>query len=1092
MSGKSVLLSRLGCGLVLLFGACFALDAWATLSVSPPTVTGTIHYSPTPPALTITAPVAVTIVNTQNLEFKGSLGTAGNLSINGVNIPLTPDHTFDYVTPLNEGPNTISFLGVDLGGNQTTLTRTIDLDTTPPDAPDTGLITVTPAYNGDISVSGAAGSVDPDTQITIVDLNTGIQVTVTSDGGGAFSTTIAAQTGDPIQIIATDPAGNTNDATAQVPVMITVTSLTLTTNQFGYVLTGQLDEAATLTVDGTAVQVNPDLTFSDPVPLNSGSNTFTLVATNPANNETFQTVAVVVLDDEPPTITITSPGPYTNQAHITITGSVSFLSGDGTLRDSDGNNIPLTHGAFSYLVRPPLQGGMNSFTFYATDNFANDESSQLTWSTIFDPGPLLIDATHVSATDILDGSGNPTGQTTVTGAAGAVYKDPNYGAPISVMVTGVASGQSAAPATPDSTGAFSTILSASAEVPFNIVATDQAGNSANLRVQFGTSCYVDSATLDTQLTVADGGGTISGPNGGTALFHITRSGELSFDTYVDYQTGQTGDTAVSGTDYTGGTGSFKIPAGATDADLSIPLLDSNGNGPDKTFTLHILGVHNVIGTSGDLTLGSCVTPVTVIGTEHYNIVPTTITVTGPAATTFESPYQVVTGSVTAGAGETVTLTVDGKTVTLNPDDTFSAYITLRQGTNNYTLVATDGSGNTTTLVETYTLNTPSLPAPAGAFLQFQTTAGSCASSCTVTITGQPGSANPGATVTVTDVTDGQSNSGTANSDGSFSVIVQGNLSDQFEVAISTADGQQSMPIFAHGDDAPLTLSVISPAISQPCSCATVVGNSVNISGTYTGPVNTGITVNSEPAQIINGNFYMNNLPLVPGTANTVNIVATAPGGLWTATTVTINSTAPTSTLVLTATPGDSGMAPLAMTFNYSFQGAAPQIQTVEMSYLGTCNSSISGCTYNVNSNDPGVALGYTYLTPGTYPATLTLIDTDGNSYQATLNVVVVDPSAIDAAIRKTWSDFTAALSTGNRAAALNALDYTGQQNYGPVFDALLPEMPTIVSGFSPLTQSSITTSNGEYFLVRTQDGQKNAFFVDFILDMDGVWRLDSM
>lgn len=1087
MSGKSVLLSRLGCGLVLLFGAGFALDAWATLSVSPPTVTGTIHYSPTPPALTITAPVAVTAVNTQNLEFKGSLGTAGNLSINGVNVPLAPDHTFDYVAPLNQGPNTISFLGVDLGGNQTNLTRTIDLDTTPPDAPDMSLITVSPAYNGDISVSGTAGSVDPDTQITIVDLSTGVQVTVTSDGSGAFSTTIAAQTGDPIQIIVTDPAGNTSSDQDQVPVMITVTSTTLTTNQLGYVLTGELDEAATLTVNGTPVQVNnQDLTFSDPVPLNSGSNTFTLVATNPANNETFQTVVVVVLDDEPPVITITSPGAYTNQANITITGSVSFLSGDGTLRDSDGNNIALNHGAFSYLVRPPLQGGVNSFTFYATDTFANDESSQLTWSTIFDPGPLVIDATRLSAADILDGSGHPTGQTTVTGAAGAVTKDPNYGAPISVTVTGVASGQSASPVAPDSTGAFGAILSASAEAPLNIVTTDLAGNTANMRVQLGPSCYSDSSTLDTQLTVADGSGTVSGPNGGTALFHITRTGELSFDTYVDYRT--TDGSAVAGQDYTPSVGSFKVPAGVTDVDLSIPLLDSNGNSPDKTFTLQILGVHNAIGTSGSLTLGSCVTPASVTGTEHFNIVPVTITVTGPTATTFESPYQVVTGSVTAGAGEPVTLTAVGKIVTLNSDDTFSAYITLQPGTNNYTLVATDASGNTASLVETYTLNAPSMPTLGGTSIQFQSPPGSGM----VTITGQPGSAPQGATVTVTDVTDGQSNSGTADADGSYSVTVQGNLSDQFEVVISTPDGHQSMPVFAHGDDAPLSISVTSPAISQSCSCVTVVGNSVNISGTYTGPVNTGITVNSEPAQIINGNFYLNNLPLVAGTANTVNIVATAPGGLWTATTVTINSTAPTSTVVLAATPGDSGMAPLTMTFNYSFQGTAPQIQTVEMSYLGTCNSGISGCTYDVNSNDPGVALSYTYLASGTYPATLTLIDINGNSYQATLNVVVEDPSAIDAAIRKTWSDFTAALGTGNRAAALNALDYTGQQNYSPVFDALLPEMPTIVSGFSPLTQSSITISDGEYFLVRTQDGQKNAFFVDFILDMDGVWRLDSM
>lgn len=47
-----------------------------------------------------------------------------------------------------------------------------------------------------------------------------------------------------------------------------------------------------------------------------------------------------------------------------------------------------------------------------------------------------------------------------------------------------------------------------------------------------------------------------------------------------------------------------------------------------------------------------------------------------------------------------------------------------------------------------------------------------------------------------------------------------------------------------------------------------------------------------------------------------------------------------------------------------------------------------------------------------------------------------------------WGDMTAGLASGNKGAAMSVLDYTAQQNYGPVFDSLLPEMPTIVSSFS--------------------------------------------
>src|SRR6185437_14746191 len=91
MSRKSVLLSRLGCGFVFILGTTFALDASAALSVSPSSVTGIIHYDPAQPTLSVTGPTAGT-VNTAQQILVGTLSTAGNVSINGVNVPLDPSH----------------------------------------------------------------------------------------------------------------------------------------------------------------------------------------------------------------------------------------------------------------------------------------------------------------------------------------------------------------------------------------------------------------------------------------------------------------------------------------------------------------------------------------------------------------------------------------------------------------------------------------------------------------------------------------------------------------------------------------------------------------------------------------------------------------------------------------------------------------------------------------------------------------------------------------------------------------------------------------------------------------------------------------
>ncbi|HEY1773043.1 MAG TPA: FG-GAP-like repeat-containing protein [Gammaproteobacteria bacterium] len=873
MSGKSVLLSRLGRGLVLLFGACFALDAWAGLSFSPPSVTATIHYSPTPPALTLTGPVAAA-VNSPNQTLVGSLSTAGNLSINGVNVPLSPTHGFSYPVTLTQGVNTFVLLGVDLGGNRVTLTRSFSLD---PTIPNTTLISVS-VSGGEATFIGDVGSVDPDTLITVTDQTSGASVTVTSDANGAFMAMLPVQIGDQITITATDAAGNVStaldltigantapsapnlglisasavangmttvtgapgavDPTTQVtitnqtsgasiaftsiydgafpapemlaalpgdvlkitatnavgntsamiqvpglhttgPVItlnpqppsisyttaasytitgtvsepatlylggqivvplnpdlsftytttllpgnngfdflavdgqghtgevpsftvyldiapaITITSgqytgqtaftltgwvseggttLTVTdaannseatvsnwhyvdsvqwdfsqqltlvpgendltlvdtdsdggkttfsttiyvnagaptititsplvTNQNPYTLTGQLTKEGTLavTIAGQTfnVPLNPDLSFSYQLPAfpQDGTYPLTLVATDLSSNQVTQTVTLT-LETAGPTITVTNPGDngeYTNQSSVTLTGNLT----EAAMLYINGTLVPVGPGpsfSFSYSQTAPLVEGENDFDLEAVDAAGNPAS--LSWSINVDTQRPIINVPLISAVDILDGDGNPTGQATLNSLAGAIDNSPNPDSDVNLTLGGVANGQSTTTAV-NGDGSFYATLPSSAEQPFNLTAIDEAGNMNSMRVQLGTACYTDGSTLDTQLTVADGGGTVTGSQGGTAVFQVTRTGALGFDTYVDYQIGQTGDTAVSGTDYTGSTGSLKIPAGAASANLSIPLLGSTDpslSGTTKTFTLQILGTHNPVGST---------------------------------------------------------------------------------------------------------------------------------------------------------------------------------------------------------------------------------------------------------------------------------------------------------------------------------------------------------------------------------------------------------------------------------------------------------------------------------------------------------------
>ena len=64
--------------------------------------------------------------------------------------------------------------------------------------------------------------------------------------------------------------------------------------------------------------------------------------------------------------------------------------------------------------------------------------------------------------------------------------------------------------------------------------------------------------------------------------------------------------------------------------------------------------------------------------------------------------------------------------------------------------------------------------------------------------------------------------------------------------------------------------------------------------------------------------------------------------------------------------------------------------------------------------------------------------------------------------------------------------------YGPVFDALLPDLPQIAASFSPLLRAELGSAYAEYAVVRVIGGVKRVYMIQFVVGADGVWRIDSM
>jgi len=157
----------------------------------------------------------------------------------------------------------------------------------------------------------------------------------------------------------------------------------LLTNQPLQTFAGTLGEPSTLTLNGTAVAVNPDLTFSQAVQLVEGTNTYTLVAVDRAGN-VGQLSITLTLDTTPP---------------APISASKVAVSAPS------GGQVTLTAGPGS--AEP---GAMASIT--------NSRTGQVTSVTVAGDGSLVAtlagQAGDVLQIVLADAAGNHSSATTVT------------------------------------------------------------------------------------------------------------------------------------------------------------------------------------------------------------------------------------------------------------------------------------------------------------------------------------------------------------------------------------------------------------------------------------------------------------------------------------------------------------------------------------------------------------------------------------------------------------------------------------------------------------------------------------------------------
>lgn len=276
------------------------------------------------------------------------------------------------------------------------------------------------------------------------------------------------------------------------------------------------------------------------------------------------------------------------------------------------------------------------------------------------------------------------------------------------------------------------------------------------------------------------------------------------------------------------------------------------------------------------------------------------------------------------------------------------------------------------------------------------------------------------------------------------------------------------------------INVIGPqlVILSPQNAASLSGNTTLVTGHIVAPGNSGVVVNGQTAVIDESNNFYAVIPLAPG-SNTITATLNTSDGYSVSQSVTLTSDGLNSFLEVDASnlEGVSSTTVSLTVTNHSQTSANVQIN--------------GGASVPLPPNAMAT-FSLSYMGAQASLLTVTAADGSGNSVALNYEVVVHDQAHLDQMLRALFNNMNNALLAGDKDTAMAQLSSSAQTKFGPAFDVLMPNYAAIYQSFSPLIQGAITPSVIEYTLSRTINGTGLIFFIYFVHDGDGIWRLDSM
>lgn len=305
------------------------------------------------------------------------------------------------------------------------------------------------------------------------------------------------------------------------------------------------------------------------------------------------------------------------------------------------------------------------------------------------------------------------------------------------------------------------------------------------------------------------------------------------------------------------------------------------------------------------------------------------------------------------------------------------------------------------------------------------------------------------------------------------------VGDLADLCPYTQPGKAVDPQGCSADQRALELVIDSPQQGELVSSGSVI-----VTGRVTAPPNSGVVVNGIAAQLDDtGRFAVAPVPIEGSGPIAIEAVLVTSEGVVIVRSIEIYGPGTQSPLYVY--PSElGGAAPFTTDFDYVYD-VSSVIESLEIDFDGDG-------TADSTSTDPAVVFQHTYASPGTYPVTLTLNDPVLGATNASAVITVFDEAERDTLFQQIWAEMNARLLAGDIDAALEYFIPSVRDDYRQVFVALEAQMPSIIAGYSDLKKVKLGYTYAEYALNRTIDGQERLFFVYFMRDRFGIWRIYSL